>query len=64
MIVKLVKTIDFNVDTEKKDLQLIFLNNFLRSNMKKLGFIEIGKTKKFFDSSTKKKINNADLQLY
>ena len=45
-------------------MELTFLNNFLRTNMKRLGFIEIGKTKKFFDASTKKGLDYADIFLY
>ena len=65
MKLNLVKTVNFNIDNpENQKAQLVFLNNFLRTAMKKLNFVEIGKSKKFFDSKTKKSIPDTDFYIY
>ena len=60
--VKLVKSIDFNKDDPSNDkMQMLFLNNLLSSSLRKLCFVEIGKTKKFFNSKKAKKSSQYDV---
>jgi hypothetical protein len=47
----------YDVQGNEKIL-LTFLNNALRSGMRRINFVEIGKTGKYFNSSDKKEIEN------
>ena len=65
MKLKLVKTIRFqDRDPNNQQMQLNFLNNLLRTSMRRLNFIEIGSSRRFFDASSKKLINDLDLVVY
>lgn len=65
MHMRLVKTIKFGEQNANNNkMQLSFLNNLLRTSMRKLNFIEIGNTRKFFDASSKKTIPDIDMVIY
>ena len=63
---KIVKEIDFSKKDDKniKFQELTFLNNCLRNFLRQLNFCEIGKSRKFFDTSRKTVIENTNLKLF
>jgi hypothetical protein len=64
-LVKNVKMSDLNSgDSKSACVPLSFLNNLLKNQMRNMGFMEIGKSRKYFDSKTKKQVAGTDLTIY
>ena len=59
--VKLVKTYDLKT---RPNILLTFLNNGLRNIMGKLGYVEIGRTTKYFNSQDKELLPQANVFIY
>lgn len=66
--VKLVRTLkmsDINLsDSKQAFLPLSFLNSLLKMQMRMIGYAEIGRSKKYFDNTTRREIPNTNLFLY
>lgn len=64
-LVKNVKMSDLNSgDPKSAAVPMSFLNNLLKNQMRNMGFMEIGKSRKYFDSKSKKQIAGTDLTIY
>lgn len=64
-VVKNVKMSDlWSGDSKLACVPLSFLNNLLKNQMRNMGFMEIGKSRKYFDSKSKKQIAGTDLTIY
>jgi hypothetical protein len=64
----MARTLDFgnkSLTTEHQDFLIVnFLNNLLRNFLRQLNFIEIGKSRKFFDSRKRTRIEGTNLMLF
>lgn len=49
---------------DQKFMMSNFFNNYLRNKLRELNFIEIGKTRKFFDTSKRTEIQGTNLTLF
>ena len=60
MKLKLVKTINFN-EKGNDDQELSFLNNWLCTSMRRINFIELGHTKRFFHRNDQQSVRNSNI---
>lgn len=66
-MLKLVRCLDMASAMNNDDQKFMitnFFNNYLRNRLRDLNFIEIGKTRKFFDMSKRIEINGTNLTLF